>query len=95
MDNEGDWILVEDNDELVIELETISICEKAGEEESNMENKSNYVSALLKNAQQNHHQQQSVLSTLKKKEKFAIKRDDEHETIKIRCSLIVFGCLVW
>jgi hypothetical protein len=81
MDNESDWIFVEDNDELVIEFETISVCEKAGKEDSNMENKSSYVSALLKNVQQNHHQQQSVSSAVKKKEKLTVKRNDEHEVM--------------
>jgi len=79
MDNENDWVFVEDDDELVVELNATSIYEKTDEKDSNTKNKSSYVSALLKNVQQNHHQQQSTLPIVQKKEKGIIKRDGERE----------------
>ncbi len=79
MDNETDWVFVEDDEELVIEMNATSIYEKTDEENSDIKNKSSYVSALLKNVEQNHHQQQSALTIMQKKEKVIIKRDSERE----------------
>jgi hypothetical protein len=79
MDNEADWVFVEDNIELVVELTTTSICDETDEENSDKKNKSSYVGALLKNVQKNHQQQQPVLSIVQKKEKPIIKQDNERE----------------
>ena len=76
MENDADWIYVEDNDQSDIESVTSSNFEKIDQEDLNMKNKDTYAAALLKNAQQNH-QHRSVLSIVEKKEKSVNKRDDD------------------
>ncbi|CAF0997116.1 unnamed protein product [Adineta steineri] len=57
MDNEADWVYVEKQNELIDELEVISIGTES-EENVPIENKPSYAAALLKNIQPNDQQQQ-------------------------------------
>jgi hypothetical protein len=80
MDNDTDWIFVENEDELVDEFKATSICEKSDDDEDcDIKNESSYASALLKNGLENHHQQHSVLSIVQKKEKANVKEEDKQD----------------
>jgi hypothetical protein len=78
MENDADWILVDDNDQSDIESVTSSSFEKIDQEDFDVKNKDTYVAALLENAKQSQ-QHRSVVSFVEKKEKRVNKRDDDHE----------------
>jgi hypothetical protein len=81
MDNDSDWVFVENDDDLVVELNETSIYEKTDEENLDVKNKSSYASILLKNVQENNSHQQSNTSIVKRKEKTVVKQDDEQESM--------------
>jgi hypothetical protein len=81
MDNDSDWVFVENDDELVVVLNSTSICEQTDGENLDVKNKSSYASILLKNIQENNSHQQSNSSIVQRKEKSRAKRDDKEESM--------------
>lgn len=84
MDNENDWIFIDndhDHDQLVIQFNKPLIDEKSNEEECHIKTKSSYASALLKQFEKNSDKQQSSIRTVKKQEKPLIKNNDKEDVM--------------
>ncbi|CAF1125817.1 unnamed protein product [Didymodactylos carnosus] len=83
MDNDVDWILVENEDELIVVPKITSDFEKASEEDSYLKNKLSYATALLKNVQPIHHQPLPVSLIMPRKEKNVSKLHDERKSMAL------------
>ena len=79
MDNDGEWVFVENEDQLVDQFNVTSIYENMTEENIFGKDRSSYASALLKNVQENSNRQQTLSTMEKKKEKLPGKRNETSE----------------
>ena len=79
MDKDGEWVFVENEDEMIDEFNESSICENNSKENLLQKSPSNYASALLKNVDEQNNQQRTLPKMGQNKEKLSTKRNQTPE----------------